>query len=138
LGSTFCKTLQELEKMLYSVQDGAYHNNTNIKTVTKIRIIFWVSAVVLGAIQAWSEMHSMNPDGLSYLGIADAYLRKDWHNALSAYWSPLYSWILALSLAIARPSPYWEFAVAHATNFVIYLAAALSFDFLLAHLYVTT
>jgi len=90
--------------------------------------------VTLGALQAWREMQSMTGDGLAYLDIADAYLKRDWASALNAYWSPLYSWLLALALAVARPSRYWEFAVAHAVNFVIYIGAAASFEFMLAQL----
>ncbi len=36
----------------------------------------------------------MNPDGVSYLTIAQQYQRGHWLDAVNAYWSPLYSWLL--------------------------------------------
>jgi hypothetical protein len=89
------------------------------------------SAILAGAIHAWSSRNYMNPDGISYLDIGDAYFRGDWATAINAYWSPFYSWLLGAALFVARPSPYWEFTVVHAVNFVIYLFALGCFSFLL-------
>ncbi len=96
-----------------------------------LRIFCWVMAIVLGAAQAWATRFTMNPDGISYLDIGDAYWRGDWHNAINAYWSPLYSWILGLFLKVLKPSPYWEYPVAHLVNFFIYVAALGCFEFFL-------
>jgi len=91
-------------------------------------------AVLLGALQAWDARHAMNPDGVSYLDMADAYLRGDWHMAVNAHWSPLYSWLLGLAMLVLKPSPYWQFASAHLVNFAVYLWALGCFHFLLAGL----
>ena len=88
-----------------------------------------LAAILLGAAQAWSTRHQMQPDGISYLDMGDAYLRGDWRMAINAYWSPLYSWLLGLSLRVLRPAPFWEFSVVHLVNFVIYLLALASFRF---------
>lgn len=72
----------------------------------------------------------MNADGIAYLDIGDAYFHADWANAINAVWSPLYSWILGLVNFIVQPSMQWEFAVVHIVNFVIYLFALLSFEFM--------
>jgi hypothetical protein len=90
-----------------------------------------VVAVGLGALQAWTGRNAINADGISYLDIADAYARADWVNAISAYWSPLYSWLLLGALALGRLVPASEFRVAHALNFAIYAAAIVSLEFLL-------
>jgi len=71
----------------------------------------------------------MNPDGISYLDIGDAYWRHDWHNAINAYWSPLYSWILGFFINVMKPSPCWEYPLVHLVNFLIYLAALACFEF---------
>src|SRR5687768_6759202 len=39
--------------------------------------------------------YQMNPDGVSYLSIASKYLAGHFGDAVNAYWSPLYSWLLA-------------------------------------------
>jgi hypothetical protein len=97
----------------------------------RLRIHFWCAAIVLGAVDAWGTRYNINPDGISYLDMGDAYLRGDWNMATNAYWSPLYSWILGLCLKVLKPSPRWEFPVVHLANFVIYLAALASFEFFL-------
>ena len=73
----------------------------------------------------------MNPDGVSYLDIGDAYWRHDWHNAINAYWSPLYSWILGFFINVVKPTPYWEYPLVHLVNFLIYVGALACFEFFL-------
>ena len=97
-------------------------------------IIFWSIATFIGFIHAWATRHYMNTDGVSYLDIADAYLRGDWNAAINAYWSPLYSWLLGLAMLALKPSPYWEYPVAHLVNFIIYLYALGCFHFFLISL----
>lgn len=73
----------------------------------------------------------MNPDGMSYLDIASAYLNGDWKTAINSYWSPLFSWILAAGLYVFKPSFHNEFQVAHCMQFLNYLFALFSFHFFL-------
>jgi len=80
-------------------------------------------------LQAWAERFSIEPDGVNYLDISYAYLRHDWHSAINAYWSPLYSWLLALVFGLTHTSLYWEATVLHAVNFGIYLFALACFGF---------
>jgi len=86
-------------------------------------MLLWVSVVVFGVIQAWHWRYSMNPDGVSYLDIAQAYARGDWQGAVNAYWSPLYSWLLVPVVLIAYAAPYWESLLVHLLNFAAYLGA---------------
>ncbi len=96
-----------------------------------LRISCWVVALGLGAAQSWAKRFEMDPDGVSYLDIGDAYWRGDWHNAVNAYWSPLYSWVLGFFLKLCRPSAYWEYPTVRLANFLIYLAALVCFEFFL-------
>lgn len=73
-----------------------------------VKIAFRSVALVFAFLQAWAYRFYIEPDGVNYLDIARAYLRRDWTNALNAYWSPLYSWLLALIQRVFHPSPYWE------------------------------
>jgi 4-amino-4-deoxy-L-arabinose transferase-like glycosyltransferase len=93
-----------------------------------------IIALSLGALQAWGGRHLMNPDGVSYIDIADAYSRGEWPAALNSYWNPLYSWILAIAFKIGRPSPSWEFQLVHAVNFAIYAFAVYCFALFLRSL----
>lgn len=38
--------------------------------------------------------HCINPDGVSYISIAQKYLRGEFQDAINGYWGPLYSWLL--------------------------------------------
>ena len=88
--------------------------------------------MTLGALTAWGARHNMNVDGISYLDMGDAILRGDWAHAVNAHWSPLYAALLGLTSSIVQPSAYWEFALAHAVNFAIFIAALAAAEVLLA------
>ena len=91
--------------------------------------------VLAGAIAAWNARHGLNPDGLSYLDLADALQRGHWSAALNAYWNPLYPALLAVFARPATIPPGWEFTSAHVLNFAIYLAALASFDALMREMF---
>jgi hypothetical protein len=94
-------------------------------------ILFRLAAITLGGIHTWAAAahHSMNPDGIAYLDMGQAYLRGDWAMAINAYWSPLYSWLLGLGMCIFDPPMRWEFPLVHLVNFLIYLIALSCFGF---------
>src|ERR1700704_821838 len=96
-----------------------------------LRTLFLFTAALMGLIQAWVGRFSMNPDGVSYLDIGDQLRQGNWHAFLNGYWSPLYGSLLGLAMAIAKPSPFWEFPVVHLVNFLTHLTALFGFDFFL-------
>jgi len=102
-----------------------------MKRLVLPRACCWIVVLALGARQAWRTRFSMNPDGISYLDIGDAYWRHDWHNAVNAYWSPLYSWILGFFVNLMKPSTYWEYPLVHGVNFLIFVGALVCFEFFL-------
>jgi hypothetical protein len=105
--------------------------NNGVPRSSFLRISFWCLAIALGAGDAWATRFAMNPDGISYLDMGDAYWRGDWHMAINAYWSPFYSWILGLFLKVFKPSPYLEYPLVHLVNFLIYVATLACFEFFL-------
>jgi hypothetical protein len=58
-------------------------------------------------------------DGLSYLAVAQAYLRHDWSTALNGYWGPLYSVLIAVMLRLTRASSPGEGVTVRALNFLV-------------------
>jgi hypothetical protein len=102
------------------------------RRVLALRVACWAFLLGLGAIQAWVVRFVMNPDGVSYLDMGDAYWRGDWHHAINAYWSPLYSWILGFFVKAFKPTPYWEYPLTHFVNFLIFVGVLACFDFFLA------
>lgn len=111
------------------IPDGVRESRNRMLTA-----VFPAVALLLGLCQAWAGRHLMNPDGVSYIDMADAYLRGDWHSALNPYWSPFYPWILSAGLRVFHPSAYWEFPVVHLVNFGIYGFTVCCFHFFLLKL----
>ncbi len=81
----------------------------------------WLLAAAAGLMDVSEFRHAMNGDGMSYLDIADALRRGQSELAVNSYWSPLYPALIAMALAVAQPTPYGEFTVVHALNFLIFL-----------------
>ena len=125
--TTQSEDLDGSEARFDSFQAGAQH-------LKQVRAVAWVSLVVAGLIQAWNTRHFIFSDGVSYLEIASYYAAGDWHSALNSYWSPLYSWILALVIALFRPNPYWYPALLHAINYLTFLTSLLAFETFLSDL----
>ena len=90
---------------------------------------FWMAAVTLGGLHTWAaaRSHSMNADGISYLDMGDAYLRGDWEMATDSVWSPMYAWVLGVTMRFLNPPMHLEFPVVHIVNFAIYLIALVCF-----------
>lgn len=91
----------------------------------------WIIALALGLIQTWGNRFYMGNDGVSYLDMADAYLRGDWRTAINGSWNPLYAWLVALDFMIFHPSPYWEYVTIQLLNFGIYALTVATFEFFL-------
>lgn len=98
----------------------------------QVRTLFRLLAIGLAGMQVWAAIssQSMNPDGISYLDIGDAYFRADWENAINPVWSPFYSWLLGFANLVFKPPMPWQFPTVHIVNFSIYLTALLSFEFM--------
>src|SRR5215472_1984650 len=98
------------------------------------RVVFWVIVVLLGVVQAWSHRLLVDHDAVAYLDIAENYARGNWTSAINGFYSPLYSWLLAIALYLANFSQAWESTLLHFVNFVGYLGAYASFEFFLGQL----
>jgi hypothetical protein len=101
------------------------------RAARRVRWCCRLAAVLLCGLHAYAARHTMNPDGVSYLDLADGIAHGSLSASLNAYWSPLYPWLLAAALSVARPTAYWECAVAHGLNFVIFLGALAAFEWFL-------
>jgi len=96
--------------------------------------ISWAIVAFCGAVQAIAHRFYVNPDGVSYLNMSDAYTRGDWAGAVNTYWSPLYPWLIGVARRVYAWPAYWESSVVHGINFAIYLASYACFRFMLREL----
>ncbi|MGO9863359.1 MAG: hypothetical protein ACLPLR_07100 [Terriglobales bacterium] len=95
----------------------------------RVRWLFRCLATGLAAAETYVARNSILPDSTSYLDLARAYLRHDWAMTINAYWSPLYAWLLALTLGLTEPSLRWVYPVAHAMNALVFLGCLAAFEF---------
>lgn len=96
-----------------------------------LRTVLRLLALGLGAAHTVVAVlqQSMNEDGIDYLDMGDAWLRGDWDMAVNGIWSPLYSWILGAMNHLFEPSIPWQFPAVQITNFFIYAAALVCFEY---------
>jgi hypothetical protein len=92
--------------------------------------VLCLSCGLLITLQAWLVRFSMNPDGISYLDMADKLMHGDLSPLLHPYWSPLYPVLLAIVMKLF-PGPAVEFQAAHLANWVSAMSALASFTFFL-------
>jgi len=86
-----------------------------------------IGSCCLVALDLWANRDLFDPEGITYLDMADAYLRGDWRAALVGLWNPLYSWLLALVMVVFHPSGRWEFTAVHVLDYFIFLVELGSF-----------
>jgi hypothetical protein len=87
--------------------------------------------LVVGAVRAWTARYAMNPDGICYLDLGDAFFRHKWFDVVNGYWSPLYAFFLGLALFVVKPARWWEFPIAHVVNFIMFVFSLAGFEFFL-------
>ena len=83
------------------------------------------------AVITFAHHREMDPDGFSYLQMADHAAHGDISAFANAYWSPGYPALLAVLLALFRPAAENAFAVAHLLNYLLFAFAIASFVFFL-------
>ncbi len=57
-------------------------------------IVVLIAYTILGLCLIGYYRYQINPDGISYISIAQKYLNGDFSNAINGYWGPLISWLL--------------------------------------------
>jgi hypothetical protein len=102
-----------------------------LTSVSITRICFWCAAALLGFLQAWSSRMALHADTISFLDMGDYLIKGEWSAAINGFWNPLYAGLLGLTMAILKPSAYWEYPVVHFVIFFIFLLALGCFDFFL-------
>jgi hypothetical protein len=82
-------------------------------------LIYLISALLLFP----HFQYQLNPDGVSYMGIAQKYLSHDFENAINGYWGPLISWLMLPFLAIGLKPLVSVNSVLILTGFFVVLAS---------------
>ena len=117
---------------------GAYAASGSHEVVSLLRRKGFVLALILGLLNFWTTRFAVSSDGISYMEIGRKYADGDWKGAVNAYWSPLYSWILAVARLLTGKSDRWELTSLHLVNLVAYVIALILFEQLFTRLWSNT
>jgi len=82
-------------------------------------ILVLIAYSVLAFLSISYHHYHLGADGISYVSIATKYVNGDWFDAINAYWSPLYSWLIAPILFFVGHNPYYA---AHVTRIISFIA----------------
>jgi len=96
-------------------------------------VIFFALGGIGGITQAWTARGAFSPDLLNYLALARTLLRDGWTSAANGFWSPFYSWLLALPMYLHMVKPHNELYWVHALNLGIFFVSMLCFHVFLSH-----
>ena len=107
--------------------DPNLRSRTDRQLTLRVAAIACIVSCCLVVLDLWDNRDLFDPEGITFLDMADAYRRGDWRAALVGLWSPLYPWLLSLMM-LFNPSAQWEFTAVHALNFFIYLVTLASFS----------
>jgi hypothetical protein len=97
----------------------------------RIRLTFWALGAVLGFLQAWTSRLSVSDVAVSYLDMGAYFFHGHHWAIISGLWSPLYALLCGLTVAVLKPSLYWEYPTVHLLLFIIYLFTMACFDYFL-------
>jgi len=63
--------------------------------------------------------YRLGADGISYVSIAAKYVNGDWPNAINAYWSPLYSWLITPIIFLIGQNPDYASYVTRIVSLIV-------------------
>jgi hypothetical protein len=88
--------------------------------------------IAVGALDAWfTRQWNVNPDGVSYIDVARAFVEHGPSGLINGYWSPLYPAVIGMAMKLFSPSPDTLYPMVRGINFAIFVVALLAFARLL-------
>jgi len=82
-----------------------------------------IVAAALCGVHAWLAGFALNPDGVSYLDLANRVASGDWASLVQGYWSPFYPALIGILSRLTGRDPTALVALAHAINGAAAIAA---------------
>ena len=85
-------------------------------------VLLFILFCFISGFYIYNHRLDLNPDGVSYINIAQFYKSGNFHNAINAYWSPVFSifiilfsfigdWLVASKLAVYISSILWFISI---------------------------
>jgi len=69
----------------------------------RVFLLALILYAILGLFFLYFYRYQLDPDGVSYISIAEKYASGDFRHAVNGYWGPLLSWLLAPFLLLGIP-----------------------------------
>lgn len=113
-------TVSNPEKLISLTKLGILETYMEKKNLTEHRylILILIGYSVLAIFSISYHHYHLGADGISYFSIASKYINGDWFNAINAYWSPLYSWLIAPILFFTGNDPFYAAYVTRIASFI--------------------
>jgi hypothetical protein len=100
----------------------------------RIRSALWILGAVLGLSQAWAARLHVASNAVSYLDMGAYFFHGHPAAIVNEFWSPMYAFLFGLTIALLRPSLYWEYPAVHLLLYIIFLFTMTCFDYFLGKL----
>lgn len=100
----------------------------------RIRLVFWALGAALGFLQAWAFRLDADDNTVTFLDMGGYFFHGHHWAIINGFWSPLYAFLLGLTIAVVKPSLYWEYPTVHLFVFIIFLFTMACFDYFLRQL----
>jgi hypothetical protein len=110
------------------------HNEESVlperdETAVGLSRLAWGLMICCWIVQAVADLQFVNPDGISYIEIAQSVNRGKWSELINGYWSPAYPALIAGWLAALKPSTYHEILAVNLLGVVLLVFVLWSFEY---------
>ncbi len=99
-----------------------------------VRFALLALALALGAAQAWTWRFTLVNDTVSYLDMGENFFNGHPSALVNGLWSPLYAFLLGLTVGLGKPTIYAEYPEVHLLLFLIFALSLVCFDLFLHEL----
>ena len=117
-----------------NIEAKSAHDTDQNKYESPIRASFWLLAIVIGGINAYSSRFFINNDAIAYIEIGEAIKQFNWSDSANFTFSPLYSLLFVIFQSALQLNPFNEIIWAKGLNLLIFLATCGSLEIFLRFL----
>jgi len=107
-----------------NLSDDKQAAQSNHMLMLGVAVIFLYQVFLL-ILAGWQNRHALTPDGVSYIRIASYYLHGQFDLAVSGYWGPMLSWLIAPWLALVE-NPLYAARITMGFSAIVFLIGCVS------------
>ena len=100
----------------------------------RVRVFFWILALVLAGVNAYTSRFFINDDAIVYVEIGEAIKQFHWHDVVNFTFSPLYGALIAIFHSILQLNALNEMIWLKLLNYIVFVWALCALEVLLRFL----